>query len=603
MWLSATEKLFRTGLIGLIAAGLFFAKPAHAEAPERHAVPILMPDHVTLAADLIRPPAAGRLPTVLVMTPYGRATRMSAGAIDAFASAGLALVFVDMRGTGASQGHVSAVFSREERADIGAIIKWISRQPWSDGRVVTTGISYDANLAALALVNGGKSLAAAVPRFIDFDTYRDLALPGGVRNEMLLRDWGALTETLNRATPCLVDVANCGSLQNLEPLDGDSNDTLLRQALLDHQKNWNTYIDTAGYAFDDDAAPSGRLLRDGFLSSQTKALRDSKVPVQIWGSWFDAGTADSALAWYEAAPKAPLELYLGAWAHGGNKRTDPFLSGTLENESGAPVPAAVFLDFVQRALNASAPKQRRIVYYTAGAAVWRKTASWPPAYINSNKMYFGSHDSLNPAADLSSDAADTYVVDFTASTGKANRWTTQLGGGIVDYGDRAEADRKLRTYTSEPLDRDIEITGAPSLTVHIASTYPDVAVFAYLEAVEPTGKVVYLSEGELRLALRGGNGATNHPQGMMPSFLRRDTAFLEPGRPIEAGISLHNISVMIPKGDRLRIAVAGADADTFARYPQDGAPTFTIYRSSVLPSFIDLPMADWKHSAGAVVAQ
>ena len=105
---------------------------------------------------------------------------------------GLALVFVDMRGTGVSQGHVSGVFSREERADIGAIVEWIAAQPWSDGRVVATGVSYDANLAALALVNGGKAMAASVPQFIDFDTYRDLAVPGGVRNEMLLREWGAL---------------------------------------------------------------------------------------------------------------------------------------------------------------------------------------------------------------------------------------------------------------------------------------------------------------------------------------------------------------------------------------------------------------------------
>ena len=368
---------------------------------------------------------------------------------------------------------------------------------------------------------------------------------------------------------------------------------MLRKALLDHQKNWNSYVDTAGYQFDDDVSPSGRPLREGFLSSQIAALQASRVPVQIWGSWFDAGTADSALRWFAAAPEAPIEVYLGAWTHGGGQRVDPLVPGTAESEPGAPVPARVFLDFVQRALTAPTQFRRSISYYTAGAAIWRKTASWPPAGLNATKFYFGPEDGLNALTAVSANGSDNYTVDFTATTGKTNRWTTQLGGGMVDYGDRAGADRKLRTYSSQPLDRDIEITGAPLLDLHIAATHPDGAVFVYLEAVQPDGKVVYLTEGELRLALRGPNAAQDKLQGLSPSFARADAAFLEPGKPVEAAIVLHTISAMIPKGDRLRVAIAGADADTFARIPGEGAPIFTIYRSSALSSFIDIPMADW----------
>lgn len=46
---------------------------------------------------------------------------------------------------------------------------------------------------------------------------------------------------------------------------------------------------------------------------------------------------------------------------------------------------------------------------------------------------------------------DTYTVDFTATTGKNNRWMTNLGGGAVLYPDRAEEDKTLLTYTSEEL--------------------------------------------------------------------------------------------------------------------------------------------------------
>jgi hypothetical protein len=532
------------------------------------------------------------------MTPYGRATRLSGRGVQAFVGAGLAVVLVDTRGSGASQGHVLTIFSREERHDIGDVLAWIARQPWSDGRVVSTGVSYDGNLAALTLAAPGKVLAAAAPRFIDFDTYRDLALPGGVRNEMLLQGWGALTDSLNLATPCVVSAAACAAMPNLKPVDGDRDLSRLRLALLDHQKNWRPYPDTRGYAFEDDVAPSGRDLREGFLSSQLATLRASPAPIQLWGSWFDASTADSALAWFQAARNAKIEVYLGAWTHGGGARVDPFVHDAGEDEPGAPAPAQTFLDFVRRAL-AKPPAVTRIIhYYTAGAAVWRTTPVWPPANVAMARWYFAADGALSRNAPPAGDGADRYVVDFAATTGQTNRWTTQLGGGPVDYGDRAPQDRKLLTYTSRPLVRGLEVTGAPVVTVRLASTHPDGALFVYLEAVAPDGRSTYLSEGELRLPLREPAGAANSPPGVRPSFLRADMAPLPPGVTVEVCVPLHVVSAVVPSGDRLRISLGGADADTFARYPQDGDPTYAIHRSAAQPSFVDLPQADWASGAG-----
>ncbi|MEI9992947.1 MAG: CocE/NonD family hydrolase [Rhizomicrobium sp.] len=571
-----TKRLVAAALAALIVGA---AAPAE---PERHALAITMPDTVNLAADVILP-VARPAPAILVMTPYGRRSRLGKGAIGAFTAAGFALVFVDTRGTGASQGHIDMVFSPEERGDIAAILSWIAAQPWSNKRVVTTGVSYDANLAALAVASGSPVVVGAVPRFIDFDTYRDLAVPGGVRNEMLLRQWGALTGALNSGGPCLIDASRCAAMENLAPLDGDTDFSLLRAALHDHQKDWNATVGTARYDFEDDLVPSGRPLRDGFLSSQVARLRASPVPVQLWGSWFDAATADSALAWYAAAPSAPISLYLGAWTHGGGQRVDPFLPSPAEDEPGAPVPPQVFLDFAQRAASGTGTPARGITYYTGGAAVWRKTEAWPPAGIVPVRRYLGAQNTLRDRAD-GVNGTDIYRTDYDASTGTTNRWTTQMGGGPVAYGDRAAADRHLLTYTSAPLDHAIEVTGAATVGLRLASTHPDGAVFAYLEAVSPEGKVIYLSEGDLRLALRGGADPFS------PSFLRADTSLLTPDRAIEIAIRLHNVSAVVPKGYRLRLALAGADRDTFGRYPPDGDPTWTLFRAT---SYIDIPQAAW----------
>jgi hypothetical protein len=582
-------------LLVMAVTALASLGPARAEGVSTTSPTIAMSDGVKLAADVALPTQASatRHSAILVMSPYGRATRLSAGAIRAFTSVGLAVVTVDVRGSGASRGHATTIFAPKERGDIAAVLAWIASQPWSDGRVVTTGTSYDGNLAALALAARSRALAAAVPRFIDFDTYRDLAVPGGVRNEMLLREWGALTDTLNLGAPCLKDASACPALANLKPVDGDATYAALRAALRDHQRNWSPYRDTLGYAFEDDVLPSGASIGDGFLSAQFAALKASRTPVQVWGSWFDAATADSALEWYRRAPDAKIELFLGAWTHGGGARVDPFIRDPSDDEPGAPVPAREFLGFVQRALARPSGAERIIHYYTAGAATWRTTRDWPPANIRPVRWYFSNGGGLDRAAPIGVGGADRYTVDFSATTGKTNRWTTQLGGGPVDYGDRGGQDGKLLTYTAAPLDHDVEITGAPIVGLHLASSAADGAVFVYLEAVAPDGRSIYLTEGDLRLALRGPPRAGNRPPGVSPSFLRADMAPLAPGAVIEAAIALHTVSARVPKGYRLRIAIGGADADTFARYPRQGDPTYTIWRTPAEPSYADLPQADW----------
>jgi putative CocE/NonD family hydrolase len=582
--------------VGCVAGG-----PTGALASSVASPTIAMPDGVRLAADVSTPASDGatRFPAVLLMTPYGRATQLSPQARAALTQAGLALVFVDVRGTGASEGRQTSVFSARERADLNPILDWIANQPWSNGQVISTGASYDANLASLALATNHPVVAAAMPRFVDFDTYRDLAVPGGVRNEMFLRAWGRLTDQLNDGSACVASAAACSAQPNVKPVDGDDDRSRLRRALAEHNKDWHPYPETRDYAFEDDRTASGIDLRGGFLSSQRAALAASRRPVQLWGSWFDASTADSALDWWSAASNAPIEIYLGAWTHGGGARADPFISSPAEDEPGAPSVGRQFLDFASRAL-ASPPRVPRVIhYYTAGAAIWRTTAQWPPANIAPVRWYLAGLGKLATSPPAGALSVDRYKVDYAASTGSKTRWSTQLGGGPVDYGDRAIKDAALLTYTSDPLDHAAEITGTATVDLRLVATRSDGALFVYLETVAPGGRVTYLSEGELRLSLRGPASAANSPPGVDPAFLRKDFAPLKPGKPFAVGVRLHAVSARVPRGYRLRIAIAGADADTFARYPASGDQTYSVYSAPAEPSFIDLPQARWRDAASA----
>ena len=54
---------------------------------------------------------------------------------------------------------------------------------------------------------------------------------------------------------------------------------------------------------------------------------------------------------------------------------------------------------------------------------------------------------------------------------------------------------------------------------------------------------------------------------------------------------LYATSVRLEAGHRVRIAIAGHDASTFARYPDDGSAVLTVAYSPASPSFLELPIA------------
>jgi predicted acyl esterase len=98
-------------------------------------VVLTMPDGTKLATTVMRPLwQRGPLPTVLIRTPYGRAS-MGRG----WARQGFAVVSQDTRGRGGSSGRFSPY--DHEADDSARTLDWIAAQPWSNGRVATMGCS------------------------------------------------------------------------------------------------------------------------------------------------------------------------------------------------------------------------------------------------------------------------------------------------------------------------------------------------------------------------------------------------------------------------------------------------------------------------------
>ena len=120
------------------------------------------------------------------------------------------------------------------------------------------------------------------------------------------------------------------------------------------------------------------------------------------------------------------------------------------------------------------------------------------------------------------------------------------------------------------------------------------ALYAYLEDVQPDGRVTYLTEGELALADRAIAPKKNNPpwsELRTPrTYARADASPFPLHTRQQITFDLLPTSVQFHPGDRIRIAIAAANPDSFQLLPADGNATYWInhgpasLRSSNSPS-------------------
>src|SRR4030042_3516027 len=99
---------------------------------------ITMRDGVRLAADLYLPEGDARVPCVLIRTPYRK--EGSKKECEWFAEKGIAVLCQDCRGKFSSEGEFYPFVN--ERQDGLETLRWIRKQPWSDGKIGGWGGSY-----------------------------------------------------------------------------------------------------------------------------------------------------------------------------------------------------------------------------------------------------------------------------------------------------------------------------------------------------------------------------------------------------------------------------------------------------------------------------
>ncbi len=290
-------------------------RPAHGSVTRPRALYVEMPDGCRLAVDFyLSPDATERVPTILIFTPYYRRFAVEPNAPagteacpgvarwrDLFVPRGYALVAVDVRGTGASFGTRDSFRSPRERNDYARVAEWVTGQPWSDGRIGATGISYVGAARDFLASSGNPAVREIAPLSAVWDTYIDHYYPGGLLLNRLAQSYDDLMMALDHDRRDLLGEFAYFRDPNLAgpaPVDDDPDGVARDAAVREHIANFRMPAFIGEFRYHDDALPYDPEFTPASFSPCHYAHRVSHdVAVLSVSGWMDgAGYQNGAIA-------------------------------------------------------------------------------------------------------------------------------------------------------------------------------------------------------------------------------------------------------------------------------------------------------------------
>lgn len=513
------DMLAGTGLLTI----LLHASKAHALPPGVEVIEhvwIPMADGTRLAARIFRPATALARPVgaVLEYLPYRKRDRYRAyddKAGAALALAGFALVRVDVRGTGDSDGWINDEYLEQERQDGLAIIAWIARQPWCNGKVGMRGISYGGFTALQAAAQRPPALKAIIAACSTENCFAEdvHARGGALKTDNLV--WATLWKSIMAAPPD-PEIAGPGwrarwleRLQHQEPLAAiwtqhrRFDDFWRAGSLLDPAA-----IDCAVYAVGGtvdayvDAIP--RLLER--LSCPRKGLITAGAH-----QWPDSADPGPGLDWM--AEEVRWWQYWLAGIDNGIMR-EPMLHVYMQHAAGPDV------------------------YPQDVPGRWVAETAWPSAHVTSRRLALGEGRLVAggaPAVRLAHRARQV--------VGNANPFAGPTHTPSQLAREQSGDDRRCLLFDSDVLTVLIDIMGQARLKLRVAADAPVAKLVARITEVHPDGTSWLVASGIMNLTHRDSSSAPTP---------------LVPGQSYDVDIPFQFAAHRFQPGNRIRLAISEA---------------------------------------------
>jgi predicted acyl esterase len=264
-----------------------------------------------------------------------------------------------------------------------------------------------------------------------------------------------------------------------------------------------------------------------------------QCPVYVVGGWTDGYT--NAIPRMLERLSVPRKGLIGPWAHAYPHFARPgpqigFLQETLRwwDHWLKDVDTGVMDEPMLRVWMVESVKPA--TYHDTLPGHWIEESSWPPSAIAPYRFFLNDNELGLEKASLTPRS-----IRSPQTVGKhAGEWCP-FGGDSDQAGDQREDDARSLIFETPPLDRALEILGAPIVTVDIASDKPIANLVVRLCDVHPLGASLRVSYGILNLTHRDGHEAP------LP---------LAVGHRYRMGIQLNDAGSTFQAGHRIRLALS-----------------------------------------------
>src|SRR5918993_104783 len=589
-------------------------------------VMIPMRDGVRLMTDIHRPKnATAKVPIVFVKTPYNmnfwdvrNGVPADMSNIIAAIKRGYAYVGQNERGHFFSEGNYDILGA--PITDGYETIDYLTKQPWSNGKIGTTGCSSTAEwqpavaslghpgFAAMNVQGFGAGVGKVGPYWEQGNWYRGGAM------QMLFITWiygqqNQVRPMFPKDTPQedLIAASRLFDLApRMPPVDWDK--ALWHLPTEDIIRNVEgprgifadkMPVETGGMM--QQREPSSDAWRKGGLWHDGMALN---VPGLWFMSWYDVSVGPNLEMFNHVRRTARGAVKDQQWAAIAPVAHCAFTRATENTIVGERNMGDARLDyndilygffdkFLKGDQNGRIEKLARVTYYTMGSNKWQTSDVWPPS--GSQPMTFhlssgGRANSLTGDGQLTmappeTDAPDTFTYDpmnpVTSYGGNVCCTGNAITAGSFDQR-KMESRHDILVYTSEPFKDGTEMSGPITPTLYVSSDAKDTDFTVKVIDVHPDGRAFNLDESIQRMRYRDGYD--------------KPVVWMEKGKVYKVALQPLTTSNYFAPGHRLRIEVSSSNFPRFDRNLNTGGNNYdeasgvvarnTIHHSAQYPSHV-----------------
>ncbi|TAN23597.1 MAG: CocE/NonD family hydrolase [Actinomycetota bacterium] len=541
-------------------------------------VKILMPDGVSLSADIWRPDTGEECPAILSFHCYHQegqtgpmkpaahsgVNRLSTssertnGSLESgdpvfFARRGYTHVVCNARGTGKSEGEWHFSGPQEQR-DCAEVIEWIAAQPWCNGEVGMFGISYLAWIQLFVATLNPPHLKTIFCPWGTTDLYRDLVYRGGMFAYKWPIGWSQTSLTYSKARPFNYSKAKMGAEGYRSAISALLENDDIKAApdlvaiLRDPENGINPFVvDLALHP-----------TYDEYWQERTVDYSKIRIPAYIGGDWAAYGIhlAAAFRSWENLdvpkrmiiAPPVYLDRPLGQLQHEAVRWFDHWLKG----------------------IDSGIMEESPVRTFVMNTGEWKHGSSWPFPETKFTPFYLHEDGLLSEHEHWPYEGSDSY---------EDSPWM-----------------RTSLTYVTPAFVEDTEVVGPISLKLYAATTDTDINWIVSLLEVDAGGTERILTKGWLKGSHRELDAQKSSPWEPVHKHSRSEP--LVEGEIYEFDIKLVPTGNLFKSGSRLGLKISSADGQPKTPLERIGTGTLprtsvsrvTVFHNADYPSYLLLPI-------------